>query len=385
MMLGRCVGLRGSIKVFLRNECLELQKKSHLATSDLLIRTDTNSSHQLRKSVSFNNRTTFTNNTRSGTGLSYGNHATKVSPLLSFGARLLHSLLDFPILSGENNSYIEDRDELFSLLQSFARDAQGTPVHLLLFPEGWSLHNGADRKAVLAKSNDFAKREGRPQLKHLLLPRTTGFNASLEKLRESSPVVYDVTIAYRGYDGVIEPSRPLTLPLLWKMLRKPREIYLRIKKYSMEEVLQDASWLDKQWAEKDRALSHFSRNQQFPSDNNRGFCRYRIFDTRKYAIENSVVSLLCLLIIPCWMPIILLLSIPIFWIVLWMWIAYKAYQTFMPGSMAAPTSDDTAPPSDTPGLDSATGTPFFPTTPFASPSVTNWRDMVLGNDNGTTR
>jgi precorrin isomerase len=43
-------------------------------------------------------------------------------------------------------------------------------------------------------SNEFAKREGRPQLKHLLLPRTTGFNASLESLRASSPVVYDVTM-----------------------------------------------------------------------------------------------------------------------------------------------------------------------------------------------
>ena len=37
-------------------------------------------------------------------------------------------------------------------------------------------------------------------MRHMLLPRTTGFYDSLESLREISPVVYDVTLAYKGYD-----------------------------------------------------------------------------------------------------------------------------------------------------------------------------------------
>lgn len=39
----------------------------------------------------------------------------------------------------------------------------------------------------------------RPLLKHLLLPRTTGFAACLDALSSSgkSPIIYDVTIAYR--------------------------------------------------------------------------------------------------------------------------------------------------------------------------------------------
>ena len=45
----------------------------------------------------------------------------------------------------------------FSLLKSFA-ETNGTPVHLLLFPEAWSLHDTRQTsKAVLAKSNEFAK------------------------------------------------------------------------------------------------------------------------------------------------------------------------------------------------------------------------------------
>jgi hypothetical protein len=109
-------------------------------------------------------------------------------------AKLLYLFLDFPLINGED--YTSDREQLFTLLRSFAEpnEAQAAPVHLLFYPEGWSIHNGADRRAVLATSNKFAKREGKPQLKHLLLPRTRGFNASLECLRESSPVVYDVTM-----------------------------------------------------------------------------------------------------------------------------------------------------------------------------------------------
>jgi len=123
-------------------------------------------------------------------------------------------LLEFPCLSPESGSgYVKDRDGLFELLRDFAQEERSCPVQFLLFPEGWSaatfedIQGGSNsppdtegndmalrRKLLQAKSNAFAKREGRPQLRHLLLPRTTGFNASLESLRASSPVVYDVTI-----------------------------------------------------------------------------------------------------------------------------------------------------------------------------------------------
>lgn len=324
--------------------------------------------------------------TRNGNG-----NARKSSFLLSLIAQMLHTLLDFPVLRNENN-YIEDREDLFSLLQSFAHSqGAGTPVHLLLFPEGWSLHGSNDRKAVLAKSNEFAKREGRPQLKHLLLPRTTGFNASLESLRESSPVVYDVTLAYRGYDGSFRVGGigDVTLATLWHILRRPREMHIRIKRYSMEEVLQDASWLDKQWAEKDRLLSHFLRHQQFPTDSRGYFGKHRVFDTRHHAVENSVLALMRLLIIPLFVPILLLLSIPIFWIVLWMWLLYKSYQIVVgqpdDGRRANGTSqegDARTVMTQTPGsaAGSATGTPFFPATPFGSPSISNWSDVIGGGN-----
>lgn len=169
--------------------------------------------------------------------------------------------------------------------------------------------------------------------------------------------------------------------MLWTMLRHriPTEIHFRIKKYSMEEVLQDASWLDKQWAEKDRLLSHFSRHQTFPADS-RGFCRHREFDTREYSMESSVLALFRLLIIPCTVPFLILLSIPILWVVFWIWVWYKSFKILFPDpegrSTGTPGSSQSVQTTGANGVDSVAGTPFFPATPFASPSVTNWRDVI---------
>ena len=236
---------------------------------------------------------------------------------------------------------------------------------------------------VLARSNEFAKREGRPQLKHLLLPRTTGFNASISSLRESSPVIYDMTIAYHGYDGSIPQKADLSIFSLWGILRRrfPEEIHIRMKRYSMEEVLQDASWLDKKWAEKDRMLDHFSRHNSFPVDS-RGFCRHQIFETRFQSVETSVVSLCRLILLPCAVPVLLFLSIPIIWTTFVAWLSYKGYQYIFPDPndpISASTPSDGVGTGQTPGSASQAGTPFIPATPFASPSISNWRDMLMNN------
>ena len=363
LMLGRCVGLRGSIKVFLRNEILNLKKSG----------TPTNG----ERSQATTNGTPARSNSQivaqgspqraAASSSSIYRHQTPVD--LSLVANFLHTFLEFPLLNGED--YISDRENLFQLLRSFAdRNEAAAPVHLLLFPEGWSLYNGEDRKNVLARSNEFAKREKRPQLKHLLLPRTTGFNASLNSLRESSPVVYDVTMAHRGYDGSLPPKLDLSILSLWKLLRTkyPDEIHIRIKRYSMEEVLQDSSWLDKKWAEKDRLLHHFSRHQSFPAD--RGFCRYRVFESRSHSLEASIVSLIRLVLLPCAIPLLLFLSIPILFTVMWAWLIYTSCKVLFPDK-ATGTAVAVGETEQTPRTNSNPGTPFFPATPFASP-MPNW-------------
>lgn len=186
-----------------------------------------------------------------------------------------------------------------------------------------------------------------------------------------------------GYDGTARPSVDLSLPTIWRILRKqyPSEVHIRIKRYSMEEVLQDPVWLDKQWAEKDKLLAHFIRHQSFPTDN-RGFCRHRVFDTRHHSIEGSALALVRLMLVPCAIPLLLLLSIPLFWVVLWSWIVFKLFKFVFPDQPSGSANAAETHTSQTPGsagLDSATGTPFFPATPFASPSITNWRDLFGNN------
>jgi hypothetical protein len=186
LMMGRSIGLRGSVKVFIRKEHVEIKKRSYSDPQIVTVARNEANGHQVTapKTVTFSR------------GVS-GSCRPHVSPQLSLAGKLLHLLLDFPLFSGENNkNYAWDQTELFQLLRSFAEGNGTNPVHLLLYPEGWSLNDGShvDRKAVIAMNNEVAKREGRPQLKYLLLPRTAGFNASLESLRASSPVVYDVTM-----------------------------------------------------------------------------------------------------------------------------------------------------------------------------------------------
>ena len=404
LMLGRCVGLRGSVKVFLRNEILNLITKQQSTTdrenslrasltrrnsppstsvrSQLIVPGSANGSTLIEPGAFANVKTSPSSSSPNSTSSTF-QRGTHISPELSMIGKMLHTLLDFPVMDGED--YISDRENLFQLLRSFTeRNGTAAPVHLLLFPEGWSLYNNEDRKAVLSRSNEFAKREGRPQMKHLLLPRTTGFNASLESLRESNPVVYDLTMAYRGYTGSLPPKFDVSLLSLWTFLRRkyPEEIHIRIKRYSMEEVLQDASWLDKKWAEKDRLLHHFARHNTFPADS-RGFCRHRIFETRGHSLETSIVALIRLLLLPCTIPFLILLSIPILWTVLWAWLVYSSikYVFSESGTSGAGSSDNSTNPAgnDTgPTPTVSAGTPFFPATPFASPSIANWRDVLAG-------
>lgn len=147
------------------------------------------------------------------------------------------------------------------------------------------------------------------------------------------------------------------------------------KRYSMEEVLQDASWLDKQWAEKDRLLDYFARHNTFPVDR-RGFCRLRVFESRMQSMETSIVSLVRLLLLPCAVPVLLFLSIPILWTTFWAWLFYRGYQYVMDvettttASPAATARDDHDGPAH--GTSSQGGTPFTPATPFASPSISTW-------------
>ena len=407
-MLGRCVGLRGSIKVFLRNEMLQgrgggdgnvassLSMSSGEDTSSALT---SNNGHGFPNWLSPNRHNSNGNgdagtsdvNDMHGSGLSDTSLGDddEVPIAVRLGGHILHSLMEFPLLSAESSqNWVKDRSDLLTLLRSFADDGAPAPIHLLLYPEGWSLQGETDRMAAMAKSNEFAKREGRPQLKNLLLPRTKGFNACLESLRESNPFIYDVTMAYRGYDGKTPMTLNLSWPSFWDIIRGqlPSEVHFRIKRHSLGEVLGDSQWLDKQWKEKDRLLSHFAKYQQFPVEQ-RGYSRQqRAFHTRNH-IESSLMGITRLGIIPFMIPLILLLSIPLCWLVLWLWLAYRAFDLVLDWDSISALFSGVGIPGSATQTPRSTGTPFFPATPFGSPNSTlnTWRPSSNENGSGTSR
>jgi len=232
-------------------------------------------------------------------------------------------------------------------------------------------------------------------------------------LADSAPLFFSAKRpqAHTGYDGSLPPSIKLNSISLWNLLRRkfPREIHVRIKRYSMEEVLQDNSWLDKKWAEKDRMLSYFARHQCFPptaaggatqpvattasqgrtGSGSQSSCRYRVFDSRSHNVESSLFSLCQLLVLPSAVPVLLMLSVPLFWTLVWLWMARQAFRlAFGLGfdddarsSGDSSAAGETGTEGTTPG--SHNGTPYVPATPFASPSVTSWRDMFTTTASGS--
>ena len=67
------------------------------------------------------------------------------------------------------------------------------PMWLLIFPEGTNLSAN-----TRARSAAWAKKSGVQDLRHAVLPRSTGLQFCLQQLDGTVDAVYDCTIAYEG-------------------------------------------------------------------------------------------------------------------------------------------------------------------------------------------
>lgn len=72
-------------------------------------------------------------------------------------------------------------------------DAGVEPYNLILFPEGTVLSENTRNQSLA-----YAKKVGRSPFKCVLLPHTTGLRFSLQRLKPSLDILYDVTIGYSG-------------------------------------------------------------------------------------------------------------------------------------------------------------------------------------------
>eukprot|EP00993_Chasmostoma_nieuportense_P001979 NODE_2812_length_1085_cov_3.377871_g2682_i0.p1 GENE.NODE_2812_length_1085_cov_3.377871_g2682_i0~~NODE_2812_length_1085_cov_3.377871_g2682_i0.p1 ORF type:complete len:344 (-),score=101.32 NODE_2812_length_1085_cov_3.377871_g2682_i0:52-1047(-) len=162
----------------------------------------------------------------------------------------------------------EDKPHLLSTIHSFV--AEGFPLWLMIFPEGTTVH-----KEAVVRSNEFAAAAGRPQTKHVLVPRVAGFEAALSAMGDSINEVCDVTICYSGYSGEVPCwqdgyTRKLDcdIPNLLKLARRqqPGPIFCHIKRHSVLDIRKQgvAQWLDQRFQEKDAILAHFAATNKMP-------------------------------------------------------------------------------------------------------------------------
>jgi 1-acyl-sn-glycerol-3-phosphate acyltransferase len=148
-------------------------------------------------------------------------------------------------------NWSEDKN---AIEQTFSRIlSDDIPVWLMTFAEGTRI-----TPDKLADSQQFARDKGLEPTAHVLLPRTKGFVASVQGLRQHLDAIYDVTIGYEG--GV---------PTLWQYVcGYARRAHLHVRRYPIGDIPETdgeiATWLTTRFREKDQLLEVFYQQGRFP-------------------------------------------------------------------------------------------------------------------------
>jgi lysocardiolipin and lysophospholipid acyltransferase len=147
-----------------------------------------------------------------------------------------------------------DEPIMRQMLSTFTDPAD--PLWLAVFPEGTDF-----TEEKCKKSQKFAAEGALPVLNNVLLPKTKGFQACLEILRESIDAVYDVTIAYKH-------RCPFFMDNVFGV--DPSEVHIHVERILLEEIpsteCESASWLMDRFELKDQLLTDFNTKGHFPNE-----------------------------------------------------------------------------------------------------------------------
>ncbi|XVF44935.1 hypothetical protein PTKIN_Ptkin02bG0163000 [Pterospermum kingtungense] len=143
-----------------------------------------------------------------------------------------------------------DESNMRRMLSTFT-DPQD-PLWLVVFPEGTDF---TEQKCL--RSQKYAAENGLPVLKNLLLPKSKGFYACLEDLRNSLDAVYDVTIGYKH-------RCPSFLDNVFGV--EPSEVHIHVRRITLDNIpiseTKVTAWLMGTFQHKDQLLSNF-RNEGY--------------------------------------------------------------------------------------------------------------------------
>ncbi|OQO03699.1 hypothetical protein B0A48_10364 [Cryoendolithus antarcticus] len=143
--------------------------------------------------------------------------------------------------------------------------SQYDPMWLLLFPEGTNLSAN-----TRAQSAAFAKKAGIPDVRHQILPRSTGLQFCLQELRNTVDYVYDCTIAYEGIPAGQYGQDIFTLRSVYFQGRPPKSVNMHWRRFAIKDMPIDDSkamyeWIVARWREKDDLLEAFRQTGKFPA------------------------------------------------------------------------------------------------------------------------
>ena len=174
-------------------------------------------------------------------------HALKWVPGVGWGMQFISC----PFV---RRDWTTDRERIRKTFDTLVRER--IPVWLVSFAEGTR-----STPEKLRASAEWAAEQGLEPTRHVLIPRTKGFVATIEGLGKHLDAVYDVTIGY--VDGV---------PTLWQYITgSVQRIHVHVRRFPIESLpgleheLRD--WLIDRYREKDQLLEHYYATGAFPAEN----------------------------------------------------------------------------------------------------------------------
>ncbi|OAL51374.1 acyltransferase-domain-containing protein [Pyrenochaeta sp. DS3sAY3a] len=140
------------------------------------------------------------------------------------------------------------------------------PMWLLIFPEGTNLSNNGR-----IASKKWADKNQIEDLRHALLPRSTGLSYCLQELKGSVDYMYDCTLAYEGVPVGEYGQDIFSLRSTYFEGRPPKWVNMHWRRFRISDIpTQDekvfGDWVLARWREKDDLLQYFVENQRFPAD-----------------------------------------------------------------------------------------------------------------------
>ncbi|KAK5070451.1 hypothetical protein LTR64_000122 [Lithohypha guttulata] len=158
----------------------------------------------------------------------------------------------------------QDRSHMAQALGRLNKLAE--PMWLLLFPEGTNL-----ARSTREKSAKWAAKNNMKDMRHCLLPRSTGLRFCIQELKDSVEYVYDCTIAYEGVPRGAYAQDIFTLKSGYLEGRPPKSVSMYWRRFAIKDIPYNNEkafelWLLARWREKDLLIENYLIHGHFPAD-----------------------------------------------------------------------------------------------------------------------